>query len=88
MHACLNALSMGTPAIPWAYSRKFAPLMSDLGWDLSVDLALEQTPGEVTAHVVTTRKGADVGDQLKGVHDLAEERLDAAVASLQSVAAP
>ncbi|KXF52037.1 polysaccharide pyruvyl transferase [Rhodococcus sp. SC4] len=88
MHACLNALSMGTPAIPWAYSRKFAPLMSDLGWDLSVDLAQEQNPGETTAQVITTRKGSDVGDQLKGVHDLAEERLEAAVASLQSVGAP
>ena len=27
MHACLNALSVGTPAIPLAYSRKFAPLL-------------------------------------------------------------
>ena len=32
MHACLNALSVGTPALPLAYSRKFAPLMADLGW--------------------------------------------------------
>ncbi len=29
MHACLNALSTGTPAIAMAYSRKFAPLMGD-----------------------------------------------------------
>lgn len=32
MHACLNALSLGVPAIPMAYSRKFAPLLSDIGW--------------------------------------------------------
>lgn len=32
MHACLNALSTGTPAIALAYSRKFAPLMAALGW--------------------------------------------------------
>lgn len=38
MHACLNALSVGTPAVAWAYSRKFAPLMSDLGWRGHVDL--------------------------------------------------
>lgn len=38
MHACLNALSCGTPAIPWAYSVKFAPLFFDLGWHWGVDL--------------------------------------------------
>lgn len=38
MHACLNALSMGIPAIPMAYSRKFGPLMESLGWDWGVDL--------------------------------------------------
>tara|TARA_R100000365_G_C2745276_1_gene74081 strand:- start:966 stop:2054 length:1089 start_codon:yes stop_codon:yes gene_type:complete len=38
MHACLNALSLGVPAIPWAYSRKFDPLMNDLGWSHTVDL--------------------------------------------------
>lgn len=38
MHACLNALSVGVPAIPLAYSRKFAPLMGDLGWQHVVDL--------------------------------------------------
>ena len=38
MHACLNALSVGTPAIPLAYSRKFEPLLADLGWRSVVDL--------------------------------------------------
>jgi polysaccharide pyruvyl transferase WcaK-like protein len=38
MHACLNALSLGTPAIAWAYSRKFEPLMSSLDWELVLDL--------------------------------------------------
>lgn len=38
MHACLNALSCGVPAIPWAYSRKFAPLLESLEWDISFDL--------------------------------------------------
>ncbi len=37
MHACLNALSTGTPAIAMAYSRKFAPLMSELQWPHVVD---------------------------------------------------
>lgn len=38
MHACLNALSVGTPAIPLAYSRKFSPLLRGLGWGHTVDL--------------------------------------------------
>lgn len=38
MHACLNAISMGVPAIPLAYSDKFSPLLSDLGLsDVTVD---------------------------------------------------
>ncbi|GAA1856053.1 polysaccharide pyruvyl transferase family protein [Microbacterium koreense] len=38
MHACLNALSTGTPAVAMAYSRKFRPLLADLGWDAVVDI--------------------------------------------------
>lgn len=38
MHACLNAISLGVPAIPLAYSDKFAPLFSDLGYDYGHDL--------------------------------------------------
>lgn len=54
MHACLNSLSVGTPAIPLAYSRKFAPLLADLGWTRCVDL----------------RNSADpVGDVLAGIQD-------------------
>jgi colanic acid/amylovoran biosynthesis protein len=50
MHACLNALSVGTPAIPLAYSRKFAPLMADLGWEHVVDLrtSADEAPALVT----------------------------------------
>ncbi|MET0724724.1 MAG: polysaccharide pyruvyl transferase family protein [Leifsonia sp.] len=44
MHACLNALSLGTPAVPLAYSRKFAPLLSDLGWTATVDLRTDPDP--------------------------------------------
>ena len=38
MHACLNSLNVGTPAIALAYSRKFAPIFRDLGWPIGVDL--------------------------------------------------
>lgn len=39
MHACLNALSTGTPAVAMAYSRKFAPLMDAIGWRYVVQLS-------------------------------------------------
>ncbi|MCS5716758.1 polysaccharide pyruvyl transferase family protein [Herbiconiux sp. CPCC 205763] len=46
MHACLNALSVGTPAIPLAYSRKFAPLLDDIGWNHTIDLRKSDTVAE------------------------------------------
>src|SRR5699024_2839578 len=59
MHACLNALSVGTPAIPLAYSRKFAPLLDSVGWTTGFDLRADdrvtlpqrivEAAGEVTA---------------------------------------
>jgi colanic acid/amylovoran biosynthesis protein len=36
MHACLNALSTGVPAIAMAYSRKFEPLMRSIDWPHTV----------------------------------------------------
>ncbi|MBC2642691.1 MULTISPECIES: polysaccharide pyruvyl transferase family protein [unclassified Rhodococcus (in: high G+C Gram-positive bacteria)] len=52
MHACLNSLSVGTPAIPWAYSRKFAPLVDALGWNLHVDLRASPDPARETLALV------------------------------------
>ena len=50
MDACLNSRSVGTPAIPLAYSRKFAPLLADLGWTRCVDLRNSADPvGDVLA---------------------------------------
>ena len=46
MHACLNALSVGTPALALAYSRKFGPLLEDLGWSHWIDLNRAPTTGE------------------------------------------
>ncbi|OUS92702.1 polysaccharide pyruvyl transferase family protein [Rhodococcus sp. NCIMB 12038] len=52
MHACLNSLSVGTPAIPWAYSRKFAPLMDALGWHTHVDLRTTPDPARETLALI------------------------------------
>ncbi|MDR6620806.1 polysaccharide pyruvyl transferase family protein [Sinomonas atrocyanea] len=56
MHACLNAMSVGTPAIPWAYSRKFAPLFEDLGWQHGVDLRLDSNPVNATVSIIEGEK--------------------------------
>lgn len=63
MHACLNALSVGVPAIPLAYSRKFAPLLESVGWTAGFDLRsadLETLPAAILAQVA--RIGAAEAD--------------------------
>ena len=52
MHACLNALSTGVPAIAMAYSRKFAPLFDEIGWPYSVAPATGGDGGEAAARVL------------------------------------
>lgn len=82
MHACLNAISTGTPAIPWAYSRKFEPLMNDLGWTYTIDLkASEDVVGE-TLHLV------DSGMDHTALHDVraaARHRIDRTVTTLRGL---
>lgn len=68
MHACLNALSTGTPAVAMAYSRKFRPLLAELGWGDVVDvrdaastsdavLAAVRSPDLVERAAVTQAEG-------------------------------
>lgn len=51
MHACLNALSVGVPAVPLAYSRKFAPLLESVGWTELFDLRTD-TSVDVESQIV------------------------------------
>jgi polysaccharide pyruvyl transferase WcaK-like protein len=83
MHACLNALSVGTPAIPWAYSRKFAPLLADVGWDISVDLKEAQDPASTTLAIVRATTNEQWSEKVQTVLSRTTERLDLAVAALQ-----
>lgn len=65
MHACLNALSTGTPALALAYSRKAAPLLQALGWphvfaiddssDLHARVADHAADASLTAQAAATR---------------------------------
>lgn len=75
MHACLNALSVGTPALPLAYSRKFAPLMDHIGWTATVDLRDPQVgPDDVLAALDEIGDGGAVA----AVRRRADRQLDLA----------
>ncbi|WP_396266545.1 polysaccharide pyruvyl transferase family protein [Gordonia sp. p3-SID1431] len=52
MHACLNALSVGTPAVAWAYSRKFRPLLSSIGWEHVYDLRVSADVVSSTSRLI------------------------------------
>jgi colanic acid/amylovoran biosynthesis protein len=87
MHACLNALSTGTTAIPWAYSRKFAPLMNDLGWHHTIELRTEPRPADATLRILDRDPGrlsaATLRDtaraRLKGTAEAMRRSLESAV---------
>ncbi len=51
MHASLNALSSGTPAISWAYSRKFT-MIQNLGWNYGLDFNTATDPCAETLKLV------------------------------------
>lgn len=84
MHACLNALSVGTPAVPWAYSRKFKPLLDDVGWEYTVDLRSADNP------VAETLEHMDSEDALraalKPVLETARSRIGSLSAALSAAA--
>jgi len=71
MHACLNALSVGTAAVPLAYSDKFHPLLGDLGWAHSVDL---RVGGDVAGAAMRQLASAE-SDDLGAVRDRASHAL-------------
>jgi len=86
MHACLNAISLGVPAYPLAYSRKFGPLLADLGWNHG--RPVEEANGLPLSQVVEEIIGLRGAAAEAGVSaDLGRERLAAAVDELRDVLA-
>jgi colanic acid/amylovoran biosynthesis protein len=83
MHACLNALSVGVPAVPLAYSRKFAPLLEDLGWNATVDL---RTAGDPVDAALALLADPTLPDDVTGVRERAELSLERARTSLRTLA--
>lgn len=85
MHACLNALSTGTPSIPLAYSRKFAPLMDGVGWRHSIDL---RDSGDLVPRIadsVRALAGEAGASEAAKIRDRARERLDVSAAVLKKI---
>lgn len=72
MHACLNALSTGVPAIAMAYSRKFLPLMAELGWPHVVSLAESDDPAR---DVLAAAASGDLGDRATSARSRGQELL-------------
>lgn len=82
MHACLNALSVGTPAIPLAYSRKFAPLFGDLGWPHTVDLRSNSDPARDVLRLLDLPA---LDSHARAVRDRAHQSLGAAESALRGL---
>lgn len=72
MHACLNAISVGTPAIPLAYTRKFAPLLDGIGWPYVVELGAADPTGGV---LDLLDREAELHEQLARTRLLAEAQM-------------
>lgn len=60
MHACLNALSVGTPAVAMAYSRKFAPLLESVGWEHIVPLTTTAGADEIAQSILRAASESDL----------------------------
>jgi len=85
MHACLNSLSVGTPAIPWAYSRKFAPLMDALGWNLHVDLRTTTDPARETLMLIDSTDFTVARDRVLQLLVGTDSRMDELGATLGDI---
>lgn len=73
MHACLNAISTGVPAIALSYSRKFLPLLGAIGWSHVVSLKDSVDP---TAEVVAASQTSDLRAQAIQARDAGQASLD------------
>src|SRR5699024_8723063 len=75
MHACLNALSVGTPAIPLAYSRKFAPLLDSVRWTTGFDLRTDD-PATLPQQIMAAA-GEVTAEQARAASAAGRQSLDA-----------
>ncbi len=83
MHACLNALSTGVPAIAMAYSRKFQPLMDELGWDAVVSLRDEAD--SAAERVLTLAEDDSLAARAVAVREAGQAAMRAMAENLQGL---
>ncbi|WP_415131174.1 polysaccharide pyruvyl transferase family protein [Microbacterium sp.] len=82
MHACLNAVSTGTPAIAISYSRKFKPLFDEIGWPHVHALG---EPDALSAQVVATATGPSITADAEAARDRGREAITAIEADLRAL---
>lgn len=82
MHACLNALSTGTPAIAMAYSRKFAPLMKSVDWKAVVSIT---EPGDHAEAVLAFARDADLPTEAKEAQRKGQSLLEPVIEQLRQL---
>lgn len=80
MHACLNALSTGVPAIAMAYSRKFDPLLRSIEWPHVVPLS---TSADSAADVLAIIDNPLIFEQARQTQRLGQELLSRTVPLLR-----
>lgn len=86
MHACLNALSTGVPAIAMAYSRKFAPLFDAIGWPYSVPA--EDSGTESAARVLEMLADPSLGESARRAQARGRAAMSPIRPALESLALP
>ncbi|MDZ7930495.1 MAG: polysaccharide pyruvyl transferase family protein [Rhodococcus sp. (in: high G+C Gram-positive bacteria)] len=84
MHSVINALSVGVPAISWSYSRKFGPLMDDLGWQHTFDLTSSVDPVPATLDLISASSLEFLTDAAPGVASTAEAKIEEMIEVLVS----
>lgn len=86
MHACLNALSTGVPAIAMAYSRKFGPLFEGLGWRHSISIA--DPGGDAVARVLDILDDPTLHDQARAACSLGRASMTLIRPGLETLSIP
>lgn len=88
MHACLNALSVGTPAVAMSYSRKFAPLLKSVGWEHIVPLTAPAagTAAEIAQAVLEDASSESLRDEAAKAKQRGTELLAPATIRLAELA--
>ena len=82
MHACLNAVSTGTPAIAIAYSRKFKPLFDEIGWPHVLQLG---DPEQTARVVLETADDAGLATAVLDAQRRGRQAISAIEADLRSL---